>query len=547
MRWLVLCSLIFVCFGSVLNARIYEYNELLKLPKGLAKDYYIYRFATETKPSKEELKTLQSQIFRYSGKIKKKFDSLVGNIKLPNECVGDFFAATAQCQKEMLSKKYIESLSPQKRAELVNFLKGKDNDMWVLASSFDSVDPLKYIIDKGSLWAYYRYLGASVNLAKEFSKYKPSKAMWQSLGKSRKFIALLNEAVVNDDNPALKKWLYELNPNEPMGEAAFYAGLNALLMQDEKKALEFFKTASKTAISALNKDASMFWTYLISKDKNVLKTLSNSKNLNMYSLYAKELTGNNKVEVIIPKPVQQGLKGYDITDPFTWQRVKNESTKLSGKELANYALKFYTKETQGEFSFLMERAYKGARNYFPLPFMELIGTNDLKRKTLILALARQESRFIPASVSTSYALGMMQFMPFLANDIGKKKLQISGFEEDDMFKPRVAYEFANYHLDYLEKYLQNPVFIAYAYNGGLGFTKRMLQAGKLFTKSGALAKYEPFLSMERVPLLESRDYAKKVLANYVIYSSILGSNIKISQFFESLAIPGASESFRRQH
>ena len=545
MRWLVLCSLIFACFSSVLNAKIYEYNQLLSAPKGLAKDYYIYRFATEKKPSKEQLKALQPQIFRYSGKIKKKFDSLVGTLKLPKECEGDFFTATASCQKEMLSKKFIESLGLEQRAQLVNFLKGKDNDMWVLASSFESSDPLKYIIEKGSLWAYYRYLGASVNLAKEFSKYKPSKAMWQNLGKSRKFIALLNQAVVDDNNPALKKWLYELNPNEPMGEAAFYAGLNALLMEDEKKALEFFKTAAKTANSAMNKDAAMFWSYLISSDKNTLNTLSNSKNINMYSLYAKELTGNNKVEVIIPKPSRQGLNGYDITDPFTWQRTKDAINKLASKDLARFALKFYTKSTIGEFSFLMEKAYKGARNYFPLPFMELIGTNDTARKALILALARQESRFVPASVSTSYALGMMQFMPFLANDIGHKKLQIPGFEEDDMFKPRVAYEFANYHLNYLEKYIQNPIFIAYAYNGGLGFTKKMILGGKLFTKSGKLAKYEPFLSMERVPLLESRDYAKKVLANYVIYSSILGSNIKISQFFESLAIPGASESFRR--
>ena len=115
----------------------------------------------------------------------------------------------------------------------------------------------------------------------------------------------------------------------------------------------------------------------------------------------------------------------------------------------------------------------------------------------------------------------------------------------DLEMDQVQKEEIKHITEYLEKYIQNPIFIAYAYNGGLGFTKKMILGGKLFTKSGKLAKYEPFLSMERVPLLESRDYAKKVLANYVIYSSILGSNIKISQFFESLAIPGASESFRR--
>ncbi|WP_343219184.1 transglycosylase SLT domain-containing protein, partial [Campylobacter concisus] len=34
-----------------------------------------------------------------------------------------------------------------------------------------------------------------------------------------------------------------------------------------------------------------------------------------------------------------------------------------------------------------------------------------ERKSMIYALARQESLFIPSVVSISYALGMMQFMP----------------------------------------------------------------------------------------------------------------------------------------
>ena len=369
--------------------------------------------------------------------------------------------------------------------------------------------------------------------------------MWASLSKSNRFLNLLSEAVVKGENAALKHWLLELNPSEPQGMAAFWAGLNALLSGDEKKAELFFEQAAKTPASASGRDQALFWHYLLTKSQTSLKTLSNSKDINMYSLYAKEITGNNKLEVIVPQPVQVGLTGYDISDPFTWQRTKDEAAKLKGKELANYALKFYTKTTQGEFSYLMQRAYKGARHYFPTPFMEFIGTNDISRQALILAIARQESRFVPSAVSVSYALGMMQFMPFVANDIGKKKLGIPGFKEDDMFKPRVAYEFANYHLNYLEKYLKNPIFVAYAYNGGLGFTRRMITGGKLFNaNTSKYARFEPFISMELVPYAESREYAKKVLANYVIYSSILGSNIKISKFFEKLAIPGGAESFR---
>lgn len=65
---------------------------------------------------------------------------------------------------------------------------------------------------------------------------------------------------------------------------------------------------------------------------------------------------------------------------------------------------------------------------------------------------------------------MMQFMPFVAKDIAAKE-QMKNFDSDDMFNPIVAYNFANIHLDYLNSYLLHPVFVAYAYNGGIGFTK----------------------------------------------------------------------------
>ena len=165
-----------------------------------------------------------------------------------------------------------------------------------------------------------------------------------------------------------------------------------------------------------------------------------------------------------------------------------------------------------------------------MPYYEYIKDYDARRQALILAIARQESRFIPTAVSTSYALGMMQFMPFVANHIAKKELKLDKFDQDDMFDPKTAYFFANHHLDYLQKELGNVVFISYAYNGGIGFTKRMLARPDMF-KPG---KFEPFLSMELVPYQESRIYAKRVLANYIVYLHRLNDNTKISSIFQSL-------------
>ena len=519
-----------------------SYDELINAPKSLAKDYYIDRYAQEKKLNTTQLRTLRAQIYRYAGKIKTRFDKIIGPFILQSTCKGELKNLSQKCQRDTITQKYLIDLNKEQREYLANYFKDRDYDLYVYIKSYDlGVD---YAIKEGSDFAFFKHYYAAKDKNEMLNLAKFSPALWANISNKWAFVNILNDAVILGKNEVLRQQLLALNPSRPHGEAAFLAGINAILYNDEAKALRFFNQASRTPKNALNKDAALFWMYLINKDETVLNSLAKSSDINMYSLYAHEMTDAKPFGVIVPNPKQLGLKNYDITDPFTWERTKAEASKLKGGELVKFAAKFYTKSTLGEYCYLMERAYNYKKHYYPLPFMDVIGTTDAKRQALILALGRQESRFVPGSVSTSYALGMMQFMPFLARDIGHKKLKIEGFDESDMFKPAIAYSFANYHLNYLEKYLQNPIFIAYAYNGGIGFTKRMLLEGKLFSKNSAYAKYEPFLSMELVPLSESRDYAKKVLANYIIYRAILGSSTKISLFFESLMIPADSDSFR---
>jgi soluble lytic murein transglycosylase len=179
-------------------------------------------------------------------------------------------------------------------------------------------------------------------------------------------------------------------------------------------------------------------------------------------------------------------------------------------------------------AFVLERINYKSYNYFILPYKKYIQDYDKDKQALLLAIARQESRFIPSSVSSSYALGMMQFMPFLARATAKIK-KIKDFDLDDMFNPGTAYSFAYDHIRYLQRKLKHPLFVAYAYNGGIGFTKRMLKSG--FFQKG---KYEPFISMELVPYGESRRYAKKVLSNYIVYKEILGEKVTLKNLLKKL-------------
>ena len=178
---------------------------------------------------------------------------------------------------------------------------------------------------------------------------------------------------------------------------------------------------------------------------------------------------------------------------------------------------FKSKNNVGAYFYILERGYRFKKQSFPIPYQDDLMDLTKKDQALIYALARQESRFIPSVISTSYALGMMQIMPFLIKDIAKRKKEKINLE--DMFNPKKSLEYATYHIKDLKRKFTSPLFIAYAYNGGMGFTRKLL---KHSFKKG---RFEPFLSIETIPFPETRKYGKKVLANYIIHRYLLGNKI----------------------
>lgn len=546
MRIKVLFLLFFVSF---LGAEIKSYNEIKNEPKSLAKDYYIYRILDETKYNKAELKGLRWQIYRLKGKLKKKVDAIFPYKPIPKKTncssIGakNILDANTTCQNALMYGGFVSKLNSQTKDALIKKLRNFPNSVNFL-EGFNYQNPAQYFADTNNaknFIKYYKFVGEkseklNISFSSEFAN---------SLAKEDDFKNLLEYAIINKKHTNLRKSM--LNATTSSSKNGFFLGINAITFNQTQTAINFFDITRKESTKAGDVNAANFWYYLTTNDENALVTLSKSTFYDTYTLFAKEKVANKNIDIIIPNPTKEKPQNYDITDPFLWVKTKNKVDKFAKngntvelKKMANF---FDTKSTIGEYSYVMNKLNGYKDNFYPMPFMEHIGDGDNHRKALILALARQESRFVPSAISISYALGMMQFMPFVANDIGKKQLKIPNFDQDDMFKPEVAYKFANIHLDWLEKSLTSPVFIAYAYNGGLGFTKRMLERDDMF-KNG---KFEPFLSMELVPYAESRDYAKKVLANYIIYRQILEPNAKISIILEldKLLKPAYSDKIRK--
>lgn len=335
--------------------------------------------------------------------------------------------------------------------------------------------------------------------------------------------------VSGDEN---KNWRRRLKAHK-----SFKHGLALMQQKKPRQASVYFRDAYESYEKQYDKDKSLFWLYLSTKDDNHIKELRESCNVNIYTLIAADTINARYPKTITKSVWKSRIWGFDVQDPIEWAKVKEKM--YSGTDLHELADDHKSQETIGIYTYLKAKACNYTESYFPMPYRDAMKHMTPERQALIYAIARQESRFVPASVSRSFALGMMQFMPFLVKHVAKEKGE--KIDLDDMFNPYKAIEYADHHLDYLTKYLYHPLFIAYAYNGGIGFTKRFITKNSNFRRG----PYEPYMSMEKMENDEAREYGKKVLANYVIYLNKLGVTTRIFPLLKTLATPSETDKFRK--
>lgn len=324
------------------------------------------------------------------------------------------------------------------------------------------------------------------------------------------------------------------------GQTHFYLGINALKFNRVDNALFHFQEAKRKALSPMERDKNSFWLYRITQDETALQELSESLDINMYTLWAKEKLGIETQNYFTTLPTQ-GKEGFKGDNPFEWNALHQELVVTPPEKLYEIVERYDGEDSLAVQAYMIERVYQPYIHNFTMPYDQYMSTLTLDQKAMLYALMRQETRLIPGLISRSFALGLMQIMPFNVDSISKiHPLKIKSY--DDMFNPEFSIAYSIEHMKHIEATLFNPVLAAYAYNGGIGFTKRLLLSGAYFNAG----EYEPFMSMELVGNAESREYGKKVLANYVMYKKILGESVSIATIFDTLTQPSQSDYFRAE-
>lgn len=141
---------------------------------------------------------------------------------------------------------------------------------------------------------------------------------------------------------------------------------------------------------------------------------------------------------------------------------------------------------------------------------------DLDRAA-VLAIMRQESRFTPIAVSRSNARGLMQLLPSTAEDLKPG----ANFRRNPkgLHDPGLNVELGrNYLLWLLERPAVDGDFLLAlaAYNGGPGWLAEWLSAFS--------ARNDPLMLLEALPRPETRDYAERVFAYFLICRARYGED-----------------------
>jgi len=508
-------------------------------PNGTAKDFYIYRYLKKPSTTSKEANKLLEMTNYMSMKL---FHAFANNIddkgmKKVSKCLKMKLAPLLKSDDECLAIKfsmyYATKLSKSELKSVEHRL-----SQYKISKSLHVIysdNPFESLIDGNTTQFFDVFNNVGSKYRKKFFDHEISKEKLKQLQTDSNINKTIKYVITGQKLKNFSRSLLYVDRYTKIltHQSLFFLGLNALKLRYNKLALAFFDEAYKKAYFQMDKDKVLFWQFLVTKNKIYKDKIKSSFDLNIYTL----LSGVKNQHIIVPEA--EGINpNYNEKDPFGWTTLLKTIRNKKPEELKNMAKKFHYGSTLGIYSYLMEKASKYKNHYFPMPYIKYLKSTDKKRIALIMAISRQESRLIPSALSHSYALGMMQFMPFLAKAIAKQE-KIKNFDLDDMFNPIIALKFANIHLDWLEKSLYSPLFISYAYNGGIGFTKRLLKSGTF--KKG---DYEPFLSMELVHYDESRKYGKKVLANYITYMQILGEPISTYSLFEDLTNPEKTDQFR---
>ncbi|MFV2032995.1 MAG: transglycosylase SLT domain-containing protein [Gammaproteobacteria bacterium] len=226
---------------------------------------------------------------------------------------------------------------------------------------------------------------------------------------------------------------------------------------------------------------------------------------NIYMLRAREL-------FFLDRPVDARREWFQALRRLDTEQLKQAATLASSWKWYDSAIKTVARTPH--------RSDYALR--FPMPYkQQVLSYTSAKHldPSVIYGVMRRESLFDPLAKSGVGALGLMQIMPSTARHVAKS-LGLRRPRQADILKIDNNINFGTYYFrSVLDRFENNVVLAAAAYNAGPLNVRRWLPS-----KDGMPAD----LWVETVPFKETRDYVQAVLAYATVFDKSLNRDTLIS-------------------
>ena len=381
-----------------------------------------------------------------------------------------------------------------------------------------------------------------IEAVKEWPSYMPNDRGWW-----RQQRIVVNRLIAEKEYEQAYK-LASINPyddGEAKADMDFVAGwLSLRYLKAPSTALLHFERMVDTVSTANSKSRAAYWLGLAYKEAGLSAEAGEWFGVAAgfpYSFYG-HLASEEASCRSLKEPFKKFIDDKDYSrDPFTYfydyliqADMQSEAyaflrlLSLSAvKEtdylwLSDYAL---SKGNQFHAMMIAKRAYNYGhyqigRAAFPVLHYDVLDAIEPKLRPLIHSIVRQESGFNPKAISRAGALGLTQLMPFVAKkearDLGVSYSR-SKLLEDPSYSVSLGQSHIKHLLDLNKGH--HIMRVLAGYNAGVSRVKEWLA---IYGDPGS-KEINAVDWMESLPFPETRDYVRKVLENYIVYSRMFSN------------------------
>ncbi|MBI3873443.1 MAG: hypothetical protein HY307_00195, partial [Arcobacter sp.] len=335
-------------------------------PKSHIKDFYLWRYLDQNVSESDVIWALSEAnnanhkiFFKYTKKAKDDASSFALEcLSLPTN---KLIETDGNCINIGLSILEATDIKGAKLANVIEKIKQdylKKTEKLQIINSQNPFESLTHSSSNEIFFGTFNEVGKDFRV-QYFNAELPPKLISKLQEDKTKFKQLIKTIVTTPQITTIQQSLLDINTTKLDFDDIFFLSMNAIKHDRNEIALKYLSLAFKKASMKFDQDNVLFWQYKLTGDQKYLETLSESWDINIYSVLAKNelkmdiknayfdfnLTNSLNISdknVSDQNVSDQNLTTFDVKDPFLWKSVLEDIKDLNDTKMKKYRSIFNT-------------------------------------------------------------------------------------------------------------------------------------------------------------------------------------------------------------